>query len=208
MSIQKVLEMAEKFVTIAEEGTVMHSPGDEAYKSQRGRLSQFYDHFTTQLRRIINEMSGDLFTLKNREFDAKTFKMFAKAYNDLISISKEIKEDKPYIAAEKLVHHVLNGHNSNLLNNLDFLAKQHIKDTNIDFKPSQFLKHPDIHSIDNLKALATHLKSFMLKNPLIVPPGQSEPPPMRLPENVEPLSEIITGPGEKTKPGSPDAKKK
>lgn len=205
MSIQKVLEMAEKFVTLAEEqgGTTIKTPHDGEYQAQRNRLSDFYDQFSRQLRIIINEMGGDLFTLKTREFDHKMFKMFGNVYQNLIDISKEVKENKPYIAAEKLVHYVLERPNSIVLENLEFLAKHHTESTNVDFAPNKALRHPEIRSIDALKKLALHLRKYMAANPLIVPPGQSTLPPPRPIENVQVVPAFRAGQEDKTNPALP-----
>lgn len=210
MSIQKVLKMAEKFVTMAEGGTTVQPPAghNAAFQAQRDRFTQFHEHFARQLRIVINEMGGDLFTLKNRDFDPKMFKLFGNIYQDLISISKELKEDKPYIAAQKLVHYVTDRPTKALIDNMDFLTKQHTKSTNVDFKPSPMLSHPQIRSLDALKKLAAHLAEFMAKHPLIEVLRPTDAPPARLQDSVEPIPEFQTGPGEKTNAALPFSKKK
>lgn len=200
MSIQKILDMAEKFVSLADEGT---SPDNEKYQEQRNRLSKFYDHFTRQLRIIINEMGGDLFMLKERKFDPKMFSLFAKTYQELITINKSIQEDKPYRAAEKLVQYVFDRPTKMILDNLDFLAKHHLKVTNEDFVTSDRLQHPQIRSIEALNELATELKDYMTQHPLIVPPGSAgsetptEPPPAAKRNLLGPENKL--GPDDKTK---------
>lgn len=205
MSIQKILEMAERFVTIAEE-TVIQSPANIEYKAQRDKLSQFYEMFHRQLRAIIGEMGSDLSTLKMRHFDSKMWQMFAKAYQNLIDISKTINEDKPYIAAEKLVHYVLGKDGSTVLSNLDFLAKHHTKSTNVDFVPSKNFKHPEIRSLELVKKLALHVKSFMEENPLIQSPSISKPP-SGLPETLKDVPAFFSGKEDATNPGVPNAKR-
>jgi len=205
MSIQKILDMAERFVTIAEE-TVLQSPANIEYKAQRDKLSQFYDIFYRQIRATISEMGSDLDTLKMRNFDPKMWKMLAKIYHSLIEISKEITEDKPYIAAEKLVHYVLDREGAIMLDNLDFLAKHHLKSTNVDFKPSKAFRQPETRSIDNIKKLALHVKKFMTENPLIESPSISRPP-SGLPETLKDVPAFFAGQEDVTNPGSPNAKK-
>lgn len=203
MSIQKILEMAEKFVTLADEGTVIKTPHNMEYEDQRNRLSKFYDHFTRQLRVIINEMEGDLWMLRQRKFDSKLLKALSGVREELITIFKGIQEDKPYRAAEKLVNYVTNRSSKMILDNLDFLAKHHLQVTNEDFVPSPRMQHPQVHSLDALNKLATELKEFMEKNPLIVPPGATEsemptrPPPAKERPLFGPENEL--GPQDKTK---------
>src|SRR6185369_1605544 len=111
MSIEKVLQMADRFITLAEGeddgGTVIKTPHNLEYQAQRTRLFDFFESFRGKLRRIINEMGGDLFVLQERNFDRKTFKRLSVVYQKLIEIYKETNGNKPYIAAEKLVHYVL-----------------------------------------------------------------------------------------------------
>jgi hypothetical protein len=210
MSNQKVLEMADMFIALAEEGkgTVINTPHNLEYQDQRNRLSDFYERFTWELRALIGGMGGDLFTLRERGFDGKMFKMFSKVYQNLIDISKEVKKNKPYIAAEKLVHYVLDKPSSSILENLNFLAKNHIQVTNVDFKPTSVLKHPEITSIDDLKKMALHLRKIMAEHPLIVPPGQSSLPPPRLEQNVPAVPDFRVGQEDKTNPEGPKAKQK
>lgn len=183
MSVQKILEMAETFVALADERAQIETPHNLEYQEQRNRLGEFYDHFRRQLRAIVNEMGGDLFMLRERKFDPKMFTLFGQVYQHLIELNKSIQEDKPYRAAEKLIAYVTDRPTRMVLDNLDFLAKHHLEVTNVDFVPSARLQHPKIRSIDALKALAAQLKQSMEKNPLIVPPGMAssetptQPPP-------------------------------
>lgn len=203
MSIQKILEMAEKFVTLADEGTVIKTPHNMKYEDQRNRLSKFYDHFTRQLRIIINEMEGDIWMLRQRKFDPNLLKIFPAIRERLITLFKSIDEARPYIAAEKLVFYVTNRSTKMVQDNLNFLAKHHLQITNEDFVPSPRMQHPQVHSLDALNKLATELKDFMEKNPLIVPPGATEsetptkPPPARERALFGPENEL--GPQDKTK---------
>jgi len=205
MSIQKILEMAERFVTIAEE-TVLQSPANIQYKAQRDKLSQFYDMFYRQLRSVIAEMGSDLDTLKRRNFDSKMWKMFGNVYQNLIEIAKGMDEDKPYIAAEKLVHYVLGREGAMTIDNLDFLAKHHLKSTNVDFVPSKAFRHPEARSLDAIKKLAQHAKKFMEENPLIESPSISKPP-SGLPETLKDVPAFFAGQEDVTNPGNPNAKR-
>lgn len=206
MSIKKVLEMAERFVTIAEE-TVLQSPANIEYKAQRDKLSQFYDMFYRQLRAIISEMGSDLGTLKMRGFDTAMWQMFGKVYHNLIDISKQINEDKPYIAGEKFVHYVLGKEGAMTLDNLNFLIKHHLQKTNVDFVPSKSFKHPEARSLELAKKLAMHVKKFMEENPLIESPSISKPP-SGLPETLKDVPAFFAGKEDLTNPGGPNAKKK
>lgn len=195
MSIQKILEMAETFVALADEDN--KTPHNEEYQEQRNRLSQFYDHFQKQLRIIVNEMDGDLFTLRHRGFDPKMFKLFSTVYQNVLDLFKSIQEDKPYRAAEKVISYVTNRPTRIVLENLNFLAKHHVQATNVDFAPNKTLQHPQIRSIDALNKLALELKEYMAQNPLIVPPGQAR---SEVPTEPPPRDKAVFGPESKLGP--------
>ena len=202
MSVQKILEMAERFVTLADEGTNQGKTPNVVYQEQRDRLSKFHDHLKRQLRIIISEMEGDLWMLRQRKFEPKLFKTMSNVREELITIFKSIQEDKPYRAAEKLVFYATNRSTKMILDNLDFLAKHHLQVTNEDFTPSARVQQPQIHSFDALNALVSQLKEFMIKHPLIVPPGAapSEVPTVPPPKGPIPLGpENRLGPEDKTK---------
>ena len=207
MSIQKVLEMAAQFIALAEGDTKVSTPSNE-YQAQRNRLSKFSEELEKGLRSAINEMSNDLSTLRYRDFDPKMFKLLGNIYQTLIDIIKSLDESKPYIAAEKVVRLVSERQTRIILENLEYLAKAHVSATNVDFTPSPRLKHPEIRSFAVLRKLASELKQFMDKHPLIVPPGQLAPtvPPPALLRQREP--EFTAGKEEETNPSSPLAKKK
>lgn len=209
MSIQKVLKMAENFLALAEDPTetVVLAPPVNEYQEQRNRLAKFEEALEKKLRLVIAEMGNDLSTLRFRNFDPKTFKIFGNIYQTLIDIMKSIDPQKPYIAAEKLVRLVSERSTRIILENLDYIAKHHVETTNVDFRPSSRLKHPEIRSIDALRTLAADLKKFMDEHPLINPPGQSAPPAARLPETVKELPAFSAGQGDKTNPAVPLAKK-
>jgi hypothetical protein len=197
MKYQKVFEMAEKFATLSG-GTVFKTPADKEYQAQRDRFQKFSDHFKRNLKVIINEMSGELHTLKERNFNSKMMQLFARVYNILIEIFKMIDETKPYIAAEKLVHYITERPNSAVIDNLDFLAKHHLKKTNVDFRAGPTLSQPEIRSLDMIKKLSIQLREHMAKYPVLAPMQSSEVP-IGLEKNLEVVPAFLAGESDKTK---------
>ena len=203
MKNQKLFEMIEKFAELSD-----RPPANNEFQAQRERMAKFYENFSTDLRRIRNEMGSELGTLKQRAFDTAMFRLLAKVYDTLTDFHKQIDPEKPYIAAEKLVHYVLDKPNAPYIDNLDFLAKHHLKKTNVDFGAGKTLIHPEMRSLDKLKILAHEARTFMARYPLIMPFTQSNPP-VSLPDIVQdkgpqveqkPGEEAKTNPGGKLKP--------
>lgn len=207
MKNQKLLDAIDKFAAMMDLPPTKVSPGsqlpgvndNEQFAQQRERLAQFYEHFTSSLRRIRNELESEIGTLRMRNFDPKMWKLLVKVFQTVVEIYRETNPEKPYIAAEKLVHYVLDRQTAMYIDNLDFLAKHHLKETNVDFKASPVLGHPQMRSLDALKALAHELRQFMERYPL-VKPLTTPPPRMGLPEIAQDIgSEQKAGKEDKTK---------
>lgn len=197
MKNQRVLELANKFADLTQ-----HRPlGNVAFGDQQDRFADFYDKIRTNLRAIISQIGGEITTLKARDFDPKMLALLNKVYQDVIQIYREATPSDPYAAAGKLVQLVLEKPNGPIIDNLDFLAKHHLAQTNTNFKETQLLKHPQMRGLELLKALANHLKQFIATNPLAKPSGQFDPP-SALRENVEDITpESKSTPEDVTKPG-------
>jgi hypothetical protein len=171
MKYQKILDMVEKFVVLAQVKTVIvnnpisgHDTVDKAYEERQHKLQEFSNLFKRNLTAVINEMSGDMITLKERGFDHKMMSLLAKVQHDLIEINKEIEDINPYIAAQKLVNFVSERPNKPIIDNLEFLATHHLKQTNEGINLSKYLGYPRFHSIETLRALATQLHLYIEKN--------------------------------------------
>lgn len=207
MKNQKLLTAIDKFAAILDVPVTKMSPGaqkpipgdNEQFAKQRERLAEFYDHFSNSLRRIRNELESEIGTLRIRNFDPKMWKLLVKVFDTLLETYKSIDPEKPYVAAEKLVHYVFDRQTAMYIDNLDFLAKHHLKQTNVDFKTSPVVGHPQMRSLDDLKSLAHGLREFMNRYPLIKP-LTTPPPQMGLQQIVQDIgSEEKAGQGDKTK---------
>jgi hypothetical protein len=190
---QKLFEMVQKFAELSE-GPL----NNNEFQVQRERLVKFYEKFSTDLRRIRNELGSEIETLKMRGFDRKMFQLLVKVYENTTELHKEIDPEKPYIAAEKLVHYVLDKPNAPYIDNLEFLAKHHLKRTNVDFGAGKNLQHPEMHGLENLKRLAMELRAFMAQHPLVLPPSQSNPP-AGFAESLRDVPAFFAGKEDKTK---------
>lgn len=185
--------MIEKFADLSN-----RLPSNNEFQAQRERLAKFYQKLDENLRHIRSELGDEINTLKERDFDSKMLQLLTKVYFTVISLHKEVNPEKPYIAAEKLVHYVLDKPNAPYIDNLDFLTKHHLKQTNVDFKLHPALIHPEMNSLDALKKLAIELRAFMQKNPLIKLPNLSVPP-VGLQENLKAVPAFFAGQDDKTK---------
>src|ERR1700679_3974840 len=183
MKYQKVFEMAAKFADLSGK-TVHQFSSNIEFQAQRYMLEQFSSKLIREMKLAIGEMSSEINTLKERNFDSKMLELFVKMYYGLINIYKEIDKAKPYIAAEKFIEYVLERPKSSIIDNLDFLAKLHLKQTNVDYKPSKVLTNPEIRSLDLIKKLAVEARYFINEHPLVKPLVPAAPP-VGLPQTLE-----------------------
>lgn len=207
MKNQKLLEAIDKFAAMMDFPVTKVSPGsqpaipndNQQFAQQRERLAKFYDSFSDGMRRIRNEVENEVSVLKERDFDPKMWKLYVNMFRTVVDIYRSIDPEKPYIAAEKLVHYVFDRQTAMYIDNLDFLAKHHLKQTNIDFKSGPVFGHPIIRSIEELKSLAHAVREFMNRYPMIKP-ITTPPPQMGLPQIYEDLGkEQKAGKDDKTK---------
>ena len=143
---------------------------------------EFGREFYRQLRIIIEELGGDLFILRVRKFDPKMWKLAAKVKGDLEKISMLYRENSPHLAVEKFCTFVLEKPNRDIIDNLDFLVQHHLKLTDPKVELSTGLKHVEVNSFKEMKALAFEMKDYITKNPPLPipgsnPPGQFDPNP-------------------------------
>ena len=91
MSFNKILELADKFAAVDEPA------------NQQQKIELFYQGFHTRKFRTIglNEMEGDIFTLKEKRIDRNVLQEFAILWKSLLEIYKNIDEDSPYIEVRR-----------------------------------------------------------------------------------------------------------
>jgi len=200
MAFEHVFKLADKFADIAKNLTRMPTavlPGNLDFKGQRLRFAEFYDMLKTKLRAIVGEMSGELKTLEVRGFDATMQELLNQTYHHLIAIYRDMEEDDPYAAGKALVEYALRKPHLSVLDNLDFLAKHHLSQTNADFGANSRMVNPQMRSLDRLKELATKAEQFMTLYPIIEPPTQTAlQPSMR--RNMEIVPDMRAKPEDQT----------
>lgn len=155
---------------------------NELFEAQR----EFGRGFNSQMRAILHELDGDVFTLKQRQFDPNMMRLLIKVKGDLEHILPRIRESNPHEAAQRLVDYVEGRNTGPVLDNLDFLIQHHLKATQEDVPNMPSLKNAEVNAIQKLKKLAQELKTYMDLNPSLPVPGSSPPPPRENPATQHP----------------------
>lgn len=161
MSHKKIQQLADKFA----DTTLL-----EHYQSQKNKSNPFSGNFLKNLRIALNELEGDLVTLKHRDFNRSQWKELGIFWRSCIEIYKSFNENNPFEGIQELVEL--------LKEKKDWLAKmipairQHLKNTEIDFIPSPGLTQA---RADGLKELIRVVQEGAqnIKNDRFVP-EQSE----------------------------------
>jgi trans-2-enoyl-CoA reductase len=157
---QKVFELANKFASLSDETAFL--PTNDPVKTHEHLLSKFQEQLIQKLHRVINDMEGEMAVLKDRSFHPKMTALLNKLYQDLISIYKNIHQRTPYIGARELIDYVLTRPNNAVIDNLDFLIKDHLDKTNeTELQTGKLLQHPQMKSLDALKDLAEYARDFI-----------------------------------------------
>jgi hypothetical protein len=193
-SISELLSLAEQFHIIA-----AHYPQPRQLQEQHIKLEQFAEHLRKNLRQITNELGGEIVSLKERQFDPKMLKMMVKIMQTLNDLTNNVRDEQPYTVGERLVQSVLEKPNSTIIDNLDFLAKHHLKQTNLAVLPHSKLTQPELHSLDRVRQLAAQVKSYMSSNPVLIGEPTKYVSPNALLETMKDVPGFHSGTEDKTR---------
>jgi hypothetical protein len=188
MSHKKVQQLAIKFA----EGSL-----NEQYQAQRAKLEQFSETFLRKLRAALNELEGDLSTLKHREFDKTQWKELGLFWRTCIELYKKIDEKNPYAGVQSFIDLIKS--KSDWLVKIIPSIRKHLKATEVDFGPSKVLRQARADGLKELILLIENSGQYMRKNPLLPDPRNAPtvPPPKMGPIADPEFKEV--GPAEVTK---------
>lgn len=185
MSSNSVQKLANKFIET-------HFDTSKLQK-QKEIFENFYYDNLSQLKAILNEMSGDIWLLKEKELPVDLRHLLSKIFQQLLDLYKEIDPNDPYPGTLKLINWTNSKSNKSVLENLDFLIQKHLEKHAIDFHRKDNLKQAYVSSITHLLKLIPQLHQFILDNPSLEDIRQFEL--SQLIEDPEPVS----GPEDSTK---------
>lgn len=192
MSHKQVLKTAIKFA----------QKQNEQFKAQREKLEKFSDAFMKKFRTIITEMEGELFVLKQKNFNIDQWKKMSQLWRQLIEIYKKFDDDHPYNGAKELVNFISDRSISDMIAKLNNNIQKHLKENKIEFGKSSMLKQVKINSLRNIVIFASNTESYMNKNILLPDPRDviTLPPPRKDLVIDDPLFTPV-GPDMQTLPG-------
>lgn len=162
MTFKRVFELSEKFLVKTAE---FHQ--EEKFKAERERLSKFYDQIEREFTQILNEMEGDLLTLKVKEYPRPELKEFIKVFQYLIQLKKHALNYRPYEAAQQIINFINNRGFKAQIAALNMSAQHFVQNTQVDFDQSLGRLHQaSIKSLEKLQPFAEKLYTYMIEYPL------------------------------------------
>jgi hypothetical protein len=149
MSHLKIQQLANKFFQKLEKTA--------DFNSQREQDEKFQQDFQKQFRSLLNEMEGDLVSLKHKDLDRSVWKQFALLWKNLLEIYKNNN-------MQALVDYVNELSAKSVIENLQAAVQQHLQDTAIDFG-GKLLSQLRVESLRNLINLSQMGQEFFRQSP-------------------------------------------
>ena len=110
----------------------------------------YLESFTSKFRPILNEMEGDIMTLKIMSFNNNYLKLFNSIYRDILFLFKNINDTNYQESLKNLINFVTNDKMRNMLKHLQIRIDQFILDNSIEFSDHPRFTVVKIQSIRSL----------------------------------------------------------
>lgn len=151
MSYYNVLKLAQKFsVKLAD---AANKPNDQ--------MQEHFEKFKRELRSILNEMDGDLMTLRIKGADRNILKDMGMLQQYLREKYKMLDDSRPIESMENILLYLFSKSVKLLLVNLHTAIQKFLKENEVDFEPQAALSQARVESITNLLRLA-HMTRIIL----------------------------------------------
>lgn len=147
MSYNNILKLAQKF----------------SIKLAHNEENQF-ENFKSELGSILNEMGGDLLTLKIKGADRSLLKELSSLQQNVLSKLKNLDNDQPVESMENVLLYLFSKNVKPSLINLNTNIQKFLQENEIDFSPHASFSQAKIESINNLLELARATENILPQN--------------------------------------------
>lgn len=175
MSYKRVQQLADRFIKTAAE---------TEYYSDPEKTDHFGSDFLRKVRVALNELEGDLMTLKYRDFNRNQWKELGNFWRSCIDIYKAFNENKPEEGVKEFADLLLE--KKNWLTKIMPAIHQHLKNTEVDFIPGPGLSQARADGLKELIKVVNEGAQYVKKN---TSPAQSQT--WRPPKPNRPSSTLI-----------------
>jgi hypothetical protein len=139
----------------------------DEYRNEKIRLIEFSENFLIKMRAILNELEGDIFSLKDSNFSYQALQELIEFWRKCINLYKNFNENSPYKEIELFINLIKD--NSSWIVKIMPLIKRHIKSQTLDLQ-SKFLTPIKIEGLKKLILLIENSGQYIKKNPLLPDP--------------------------------------
>lgn len=172
MTFKRVYALAEKLTAKTAEFN-----RNELFNLEREKLNDFRNEMDTQFTRILNEMEGDLLSLRIKGFQKDHWKEFSKIYQHLIQLKKGLADYKPYHGAQQIISVIKDRHFKAYISTLNVIIQHFLQNNTVDLGPtSDSIKQTSVNSLNKLMPFADQLQTYMINNPLMAETEQTQAP--------------------------------
>lgn len=176
---QLVRKLALKSIFAEKEGTVLHQE-ENPFDAHKEKLDKFAYETIRKLGAIINEMEGDLFSLKHKGFPKKEWVELGKVYQELILLKKQLRLNTPFENAHAIIATLGDRMFKARVETLDVIIQHFLQRNQVEGITGPTLMQTRVDSLSKLSALHKQLERFLSENfPKTI---STLPPPAPAPE--------------------------
>jgi hypothetical protein len=151
MSYNNILKLAQKFsVKIANE--------------EKQSAKEYFEIFKSELRAVLNEMEGDLLTLRVKSADRSILKELSSLHQNILSKFKNLDNDQPRESMENVLLYLFSKNVKPGLIILNTTIQKFLQENEIDFAPHSSFSQAKIESINKLFKLARVTENILSQN--------------------------------------------
>jgi len=180
MTFKKVYELSEKFLSKTAE-----FDRNEKIKAEEERLSTFKEQIEDNFRSLLQEMEGDLLTLREKNYPREEWKEFVKIFQNLVKLRKEVFEHHPYEAARLIINTITDRAFNARLNTLEMSIQHFLKENQIQFDSIDELSQSAVHSLQKLRLFADGINRYVIEHPLVDDFKTTLPEEIRITPDIE-----------------------
>lgn len=180
---QLVRKLALKSIFAEKEGTVLHQKEQDPFVAHKEKLDKLGYETVRKLQAIINEMEGDLFSLKQKGFPKKEWVEFTKVYQDLIVLRKWLRLSTPFENAQA-INSTLNDRMFRArVDTLDIIIQHFLEKNQVEGITGPTLMQTRVDSLKKILDFADEIQRF-LKEHFPKPISTVPPPPEEKQERI------------------------
>jgi hypothetical protein len=158
----------------------------------RQAVANFSLDFREKLRLVIAEMEGDLLLLRYRHFDKALLNAYGDIWKYVVKVNKQSAFSDPIGAVHEIISYV--GRQKQIIENIEFMAKRHVENTNVDTKMTGRMTHPKLRGLATLLHFVNHIETELKKIEPSTTTQKTWFPPAKAPKDLDKVPSLSIKP--------------